>query len=139
MNVKIRFHLTDVSTHADLTDPGWTIDNIRLVRGLSGYVATTDPLETPIVSALYPNYPNPFNPTTTISYSLATAQNVSLDIFNMRGQRIRSLVNGTTPAGDHSVVWNGTDDSGRNLPSGVYFYRLSTPEKTTTLKMVMVK
>ena len=139
MNIKLRFRLRDVSSHVDETDPGWTLDNILVVRGLSSVVANNDETVTPIVSALYPNFPNPFNPSTTISYSIASPMPVKIEIFNMRGQRVSTLVNGAQPAGDHSVVWNGMDISGNRVSSAVYFYRMTSGKYSATKKMVLSK
>jgi hypothetical protein len=85
------------------------------------------------------NYPNPFNPATTISYSLIADGNVELCVFNTKGQKVKTLVNGSTVAGEHSVQWNGTDDSNAKVSSGLYFYRLKTAEKTINRKMVLLK
>lgn len=75
----------------------------------------------PAVTELIGNYPNPFNPSTNIKFSLKTDSKVSLMIYNIRGQKVRTLVNENLPAGHHSVVWNGRDDSGKSVSSGVYF------------------
>ncbi|MGC9361425.1 MAG: FlgD immunoglobulin-like domain containing protein [Candidatus Syntrophosphaera sp.] len=85
------------------------------------------------------NCPNPFNPRTLISYQLPAACPARLGIYNARGQLVRTLVNAEQEAGYHSVVWNGTDDAGRNVASGIYFYRLSSPGKTLTRKMLLMK
>jgi flagellar hook assembly protein FlgD len=85
------------------------------------------------------NYPNPFNPTTNIKYQLPQAVQVSLTIYNMLGQEVRKLVNTQQPAGYHTVVWDGRDNSGRLVPSGVYHYRLQAGSFTMTKKMLMAK
>ena len=85
------------------------------------------------------NYPNPFNPSTTIAFSIPSEMPCKLDVYNLRGQKVRSLVNETVMAGNHSIVWNGKDDSGKSVSSGVYFYRLSTPNKVQTSKMLLMK
>ena len=110
------------------------------------------------------NYPNPFNPITTIEFSVRNTltqpspqerannyslslgegrgegiQSVTIDIFNIKGQKIRSLVNDFYPVGHHSVVWNGTDDNGRNMGSGIYLYRVIAGDETATRKMVLIK
>jgi hypothetical protein len=74
--------------------------------------------------ALLENYPNPFNPSTTIEFSLAEGGNVSLGIYDMLGRKIRQLHEGYLNDGSYSVVWDGKDDSGVAAPSGTYFYRL---------------
>ena len=74
---------------------------------------------------LYPNLPNPFNPETTIRFAMPATDTVRLAIFDLMGQEIRILVEGFQPAGQHSAIWDGRDDAGRAVSSGVYFYRLS--------------
>lgn len=93
----------------------------------------------PVVQMLGQNYPNPFNPETTISFSLPTAGNTNLAVYNVKGQLVKSLVNGNMTAGSHNLVWNGTDNSGNSVTSGVYFYRLSNNGKTETRKMMLMK
>ena len=68
------------------------------------------------------NFPNPFNPSTTIPFNLQQAAHVSLDVFDVLGQRVRSLADETYGAGQHALVWEGTDDSGRGVASGLYIY-----------------
>jgi tetratricopeptide (TPR) repeat protein len=82
-------------------------------------------LENPNSVALFANYPNPFNPTTLIRYQLPVAIHVALRIYNFLGQAVRTLVEEDKSAGCHDVVWNGKDDQGQDLPSGVYVYQLS--------------
>ncbi|MBD3404478.1 S8 family serine peptidase [candidate division GN15 bacterium] len=85
------------------------------------------------------NYPNPFNPTTTIAFTLSTATEVGLDIFNSLGQRVRQLHQGTLTAGTHQIEWDSRDDRGQEVASGVYFYRLSTPAQSASRKMILLK
>ncbi len=89
--------------------------------------------------ALLQNYPNPFNPSTTISYRLPENGRVSLKIYNVLGQEIRTLVNGTQSAGLQAVQWDGKDNHGQAVSSGVYFYRLETSSFTKTMKMMMMR
>jgi hypothetical protein len=96
----------------------------------------------PSVFALAQNYPNPFNPITTIQYSVKGDQSspyVSLKIFNLLGQQVRTLVDGDRDSGYYSVTWDGRDDRGREVPSGVYFYRLIAGTFSGTKKMVLMK
>ena len=88
----------------------------------------------PVTYALSQNYPNPFNPQTEISFSLPAACQVTLDVYNIMGQRVATLVDGQLDAGEHTVTFDG-----RDAASGVYFYRLSTSEFTDTQKMVLLK
>ena len=73
---------------------------------------------------LHGNYPNPFNSTTTISYSVAKMENISLKIYNIKGEEIKSLVDGMVTAGNHAIKWNATNAMDQRVPSGVYYYRL---------------
>jgi len=92
-----------------------------------------------IAAALHGNYPNPFNPSTTISFSLGCTERVVIDVYNVRGQRVRSLVDGVYGAGEHSVVWNGVSDAGVGVGSGVYFYRMVSGGFTGVRKMLLLK
>jgi len=93
----------------------------------------------PETYVLEQNYPNPFNPTTTITFSLPQAASVSLDVFNVLGQRVRQLISADLPAGVQTLEWNGTDDSGADVASGVYFYRLSSETFSQSKKMVLLR
>ena len=88
--------------------------------------------------ALGPNYPNPFNPSTIIPYQLPTATHVRLEVFNLLGQRIATLVDGTRPAGFHTATWHATDGSGRAVAAGVYIYRMTVGEERQTGRMVLI-
>jgi photosystem II stability/assembly factor-like uncharacterized protein len=83
---------------------------------------------------LYQNYPNPFNPVTNISFVLPHAAKVRLDIYNILGQRVATIVNNNLPAGEHKVKWDGSDHS-----SGIYFYQLTTDNFSKTNRMVLIK
>ena len=85
------------------------------------------------------NYPNPFNPTTRIDYSVPTAQLVKIDVVNINGQVVRTLVDEVVSAGTHTVEWDATTDSGHKVATGVYIYRLMAGEVTQTRKMTYVK
>jgi len=80
------------------------------------------------------NYPNPFNPSTTIAFELAKPSNVNITIYNVKGQRVKELFNGEMPAGSHNLVWNGED-----APSGMYFYRMTTDEGSQVKKAILLK
>ncbi len=85
------------------------------------------------------NYPNPFNPSTTIAFTINTESEVSIDIFNQKGQRIRKLMQEHKGSGLHSAIWDGRDDRGRIVSSGVYFYRITSNNKIITNKMLLTK
>lgn len=95
--------------------------------------------QTPAAFRLAQNHPNPFNPMTTISYALPTAQHVSLVVYSVDGRRVRTLVDAAAAAGVHEAVWDGRDDAGRQVASGAYFYRLDAGPYTRTNKMVLMK
>ena len=84
------------------------------------------------------NYPNPFNPSTIIPYQLPAAAQVRLEVFNLLGQRVATLVDGEQPAGFHSARWDGTDGAGRAAAAGVYLYRLQSGPVVATQRMVLV-
>jgi hypothetical protein len=93
----------------------------------------------PTVTALDGNYPNPFNPTTDVKFSLSEPGAVRIDVFNIKGEKVRTLVDGEMEAAFHTVTWNGVDDSGRNVGSGVYFYKMRAGKYTSTKKMILMK
>jgi hypothetical protein len=95
----------------------------------------------PLVSAtkLIGNYPNPFNPETNISFSLAAGSRVKIEIFNIHGQKVQTLVNSEYPAGHHNVVWDGRDNKGQQVGSGVFFYQMKTEEYVEVKRMVLLK
>jgi hypothetical protein len=93
----------------------------------------------PLATKLAGNYPNPFNPTTTISYSLRTKSPVRLVIFNQKGQLVTELVNEAQNPGFYEVSWNGKDKLGKQTSSGIYFYQFISDELTQTNKMLLLK
>lgn len=93
----------------------------------------------PAEFALSQNHPNPFNPETEISFSLPERSQVSLVIYNILGEKVKILANGEMDAGTHSIHWNGRDEAGNSVASGVYFYRLKTAMFDQTMKMVLMK
>ena len=93
----------------------------------------------PKVFALQQNYPNPFNPTTTIEYRVPSASHVKLLIYNMLGQRVRTLLDEQKQPGVHQIVWDARDDFGRKVAANVYFYRFVAGDFRKIQKMVLVK
>ena len=89
--------------------------------------------------ALSQNYPNPFNPTTTIDYALPISAAVDLTIYNINGQRVKTLRSETQSAGYHTIVWDGTNEGGESVSSGIYFYRLTAGSFTQSKKMMLLK
>ena len=99
------------------------------------------PAELPKAFSLAQNAPNPFNPSTAISYTVPEKMNVqvTLEVFNMRGMRLRRLVDSERGPGFYTVIWDGTDEKGVKVSSGVYFYRLKAGDFVKVRKMVLIK
>lgn len=93
----------------------------------------------PLPFMLFPNYPNPFNPQTTIAYRLDKSGRVSIDIFSVHGQKIRRLYGGFQNTGSYSILWNGRDDGGNTVSSGVYICRLTMGEQVTARQLMLVR
>ena len=85
------------------------------------------------------NYPNPFNPNTTIVFSVPARENVVVTIFNQLGEKIKDLVNAELQAGENKIIWNGLNNENKSVSSGIYIYRISTPEKYLSGKMILQK
>ncbi len=96
-------------------------------------------LNNPIGFKLYQDYPNPFNPETVISYQLAVGRKVELSVYNMLGQKVHTLVKERQRAGQHEVVWDGRDNAGREVSSGVYVYQLEAGERVQSRKMLLLR
>lgn len=115
-------------------------DGLPYLAGLFEYTPAPDEqADTPVPAPAMSNYPNPFNPSTTIKFNLPQAGNVELTVYNVRGQKVRTLLNSTQSAGNHSVVFDGHSDNGNSLASGMYLYRLTAGGKSITNKMLMLK
>jgi len=120
-----------------VTEEGWYIDDVNVTSTSTG---VEDPgAIVPREFALLQNAPNPFNPVTTIAYALPERADVSLKVYNMAGRVVRTLVDGAEGPGTHSVVWDGRDETGRSVASGVYFYRMSAGEFSERRMMVLLK
>jgi len=96
-------------------------------------------VQVPKEFALYQNYPNPFNPTTTIKYDVKQSTEVKLVIYNMLGQEVRTLVNNRQDAGYKTVVWDGLNNRGSRVASGIYIYRLQAGDFVQARKMILMK
>ena len=108
--------------------------------GSEPWVDNDDPfLPQPEGCILYQNYPNPFNPATTITYQLPESGKVRLDVYNLKGQMVKTLIDSTQVSGMHSIEWNGTDTENRSVASGVYLYRLSSLNNVQTKRMLLMK
>ncbi|MCL2065165.1 MAG: T9SS type A sorting domain-containing protein, partial [Candidatus Cloacimonetes bacterium] len=102
-------------------------------------VSERDEIEIPVFTELLGNFPNPFNPDTTIRYNVAQAGNVVIDIYNVRGQKIATLLNSHKEAGEHTAVWQGLDGSGREVSSGIYLAIMRMDDFTQIRRMTLLK
>ena len=102
-------------------------------------VANEDEIVPIAATALGGNYPNPFNPETTIHYDIKDATNVRLNVYNVKGQLVRSLVHANQDSGAYRVVFNGRDDKGNPLSSGIYLYRFTAGKYSSTRKMMLME
>lgn len=115
---------------------GWYIDDIMVE---SDIVSNDDAMNAVHTYSLG-NYPNPFNPSTKISFSTPVSTELSIEIYNLKGQKVKTLVpTAVFAAGKQSVTWNGTDDRGNSVSSGIYYYRLHGPAVSITQKMLLLK
>ncbi|MCB0297983.1 MAG: T9SS type A sorting domain-containing protein, partial [Calditrichaeota bacterium] len=106
---------------------------------VTGIVENRAPGLTPADFALHANYPNPFNPETTIEFDVARAGKVKLAVYNVLGQQIRILSNSQLNPGSYRVKWDGTNDSGEAVSSGIYFLRMSAGSFTQHRRMLLMK
>jgi hypothetical protein len=102
-------------------------------------VSIIDPQEIPKIASLKGNYPNPFNQSTTISFEIAKPGTVKIEIFDFRGQIVNTILNAYHHQGQYSVEWNGKDNSGIQVSSGLYLYRMTTESGSETKKMLLIK
>jgi hypothetical protein len=122
-------------------------DEANNTSPLSDYVSGTpeaalgveEVIQIPEVYALEPNYPNPFNPTTTIRYNLPEGAMVRIMVYDILGREVRTLVNGYVDAGYQSIVWDVTDNGGRPVSGGVYIYSIQSDRFNANRKMILLK
>jgi len=107
----------------------------------SGWKATLTGSDVPeaFTNALHQNYPNPFNPSTTIDYTVGENSPVEIAVFNVKGQRVRTLVRDVQPPGRYSVQWDGMNDRGTTVSTGIYFYRMQIGSFRDVKKMLLLK
>ena len=108
--------------------------------GSEPWVTNDDPIIPAVENVISAtNYPNPFNPSTTIAFSLPVAGIATLEIYNLKGQKVRQLLNSTLPSGSHKAVWDGINDLGQPVSSGIYFFRVCCNKQAFTGKMILAK
>ena len=121
------------------TKPFRSGDVFRFPEVITSVASRPDEALSPLTYELFPNYPNPFNPETTIQYSLAVSGRVTLHIYNILGQRVRTLVDDVLEAGVHRVQWDGKDEGGRNIASGVYLNRVRSGDFVQARKLLLLR
>ena len=135
--VYLRFH---ISTDASEVASGWFIDDIQLLVDTSLVILSNDNEKNiPINFQLSQNYPNPFNPTTKINFSVPKNQMIKIEVFDLQGRLINTVYEGITQPGQHTVRWDANDYNHNSIPSGVYFYRLTSENYFKARKMLYLK
>lgn len=149
--VMLPWMVTWLADSVAVDDSTWSYkvgeDAYTLIQNVLNFFGTSQGEASRVVSrdavprefSLSQNYPNPFNPETSISFTLPSEMKVELDIYNAVGQKIRTLVNSTVSSGSHVAIWDGRNDIGQKVSTGVYFYRIKAGDFSRTMKMVMVK
>ena len=130
-NDRYRFVICSLYTGWMLSSPAFS--------NIPYYVDDQDLVTISQNTTLEGNYPNPFNPETNITFNISVGSILRIDIYNMKGQKVKTLVNEYKVAGEHNVVWNGTDENGHSVGSGIYFYRMEAEGYVETRKMVLLK
>jgi hypothetical protein len=115
------------------------VKSANLIIGVKEYTTNEAASILPVDYNLGQNYPNPFNPITTINIALPVAGHMKLDIYNVLGQKVKTLIDNDMPAGYHSVTWNGKDNHGIPVASGVYFYHMTAGDYSSYRKMLLIK
>ena len=141
--IRVQYSIKDGSEWILESESGTVILNgngeIQVVSADSYSLHKGSVSRTPETFALHQGYPNPFNPETTISYDISNVGNVAIVVYDMMGREIKTLVSGYHTPSTYQVVWNGTDNRGKIVPSGVYFYRMNSSEFTQVNKVMFLK
>lgn len=133
-DVRLRFRLySDGGTNRE----GMYIDDVSLAWVATG--VNDNPIMAPIAFALNQNYPNPFNPSTVISFSLAEKGQANISVFDLLGRHVKTLAAREMSSGAHEVIWNGSDDAGREVASGVYLYKLNASGQSQVRRMTLLR
>ena len=139
--VGITFKVSDkakIGDRAEIKLQNLRLNESDLMEPNLAYVVSVS-AQVPKEFSLSQNHPNPFNPATTIQYSLPVRSQVVLDVYNLLGQKVTTLVDEVKEAGIHQVIWNGKDNKGNTVTSGVYFYRIKADNFSEVKKMVLMK
>ena len=119
------------------------VSNDAFIFCVDDVTISTEDIDNPeipvAVTALGNNYPNPFNPETTIAYSVKETGPVTIEVYNLKGQLVKTLIKGRQEPGNHTIVWDGKDNNGHSVSSGVYYYKMQAGTYSSTKKMIMMK
>ena len=135
----IGFYVFKLNFMGVVTDTTYICVDDIVVKSLPTAIEENGGSTRPEFFTLQQNYPNPFNPTTTIRYMLRESGTVRLTIYDIMGRAVRTLINGRQQAGEQRVIWDATDDTGKSVAPGVYFYKLYTDNGSQTRKMILLK
>ena len=128
-----------IQTNESDVSQGWFIDDIQLLVDTSIVLSNKDIVHLPMDYNLYQNFPNPFNPVTTLRYDIPENSHVTITIYDMLGRQVKTLINQTQNSGYRSVIWNATNDYGKPVSAGVYLYQIRAGNFIQTKKMVLLK
>lgn len=129
------FTITDGSSTQFIPSSAGTVNGY--IRVNNQPVSNSDLINQPISSIRI--FPNPFNPTTTIAFTTINPKDISVDVYNVRGQKVKTIHKGSLPAGNHQLQWNGVDENGRSVASGLYFTRIKDGNNVKVIKMMLMK
>ncbi|MCK5617254.1 T9SS type A sorting domain-containing protein, partial [Candidatus Pacearchaeota archaeon] len=139
----ISFFMAD-TVRVNSTSQFWSKENTNGSPPITLVILETagldqDVAKMPQAFSLSQNYPNPFNPKTTIDFSLPQNTNISITIFDILGNQVKTLAKSMIQAGDHSIVWDGTNENNQSVPTGVYFCQMTGNNYKQTIKMLLMK
>ncbi|MCF7792560.1 MAG: PKD domain-containing protein [Candidatus Cloacimonetes bacterium] len=127
------FQYTNLSGNATFLSQGTTQSSIEFLPTSGGANLV------PVTTEMFQNYPNPFNPETTISFGINDAAHVTLEVYNIKGEKVTTLIDGNLEADYYNVVWDGTDSNNKRVSTGVYFYKMKADKFVQTKKMILMK
>ncbi len=140
MPVDLMFVYTDPAAAGnDLPGRAQLLEDVLAYFGVVGDPQNVSGVDVPGITFKTSNYPNPFNPSTTIKYSMPKAGHLKLSIYNVRGQLVKTMIDGQVAMGDGQIIWDGTNNQGSSVSSGVYFYEARTGGNVLVQKMALVK
>ncbi|HPR16812.1 MAG TPA: T9SS type A sorting domain-containing protein [Candidatus Cloacimonadota bacterium] len=137
------YHLDELSPCIDAGDPASPLDPDGTMADMGAFYFDQsigiEEMEIPTNKFSLSNFPNPFNPSTTITFSIDPNEPYELTIYNIKGEKVKQLVSDQVSAGQHTVIWNGEDDSGKLVSSGIYFYKLKVGNQESIKRMLLLK